>query len=99
MCALSPRAELRIHADAGAVAVRRASSDDNEFQTSVHRQRAECFLPAMFQNQRDSLTQIRETLFMRFALTIGAGNFRAIRNVPRAILLDDRCEFVTHASF
>jgi hypothetical protein len=32
-------------------------------------------------------------------LTIGAGNFRAIRNVPRAILLDDRCEFVTHASF
>lgn len=97
MCALFPRAELRIHADGGAVAVRRASSDDNEFLTSVRRQRAECLLSTMFQNQRDGLTKIREALFTRFALTISTGNFRAVRDVPGTVLLYDRREFVTHA--
>ena len=97
MCALFPRAELRTHVDGGAVAVRRVSSDDNEFLTSVRRQRAECLLSTMFQNQRDGLTKIREALFTRFALTISTGNFRAVRDVPGTVLLYDRREFVTHA--
>jgi hypothetical protein len=53
----------------------------------------------MFQNQRDGLTEIREALFMRLALTIRTGNFRAVRNVPRAFFLNDRSEFITHALF
>lgn len=92
-------AELRIHADGGAAATRRASSDDNEFLTCLRRQRAESLLPAVLQNQRDGLTQIREALFTRLALAVSARNFRTVRDVPRAIPLDDRCEFVAHASF
>jgi hypothetical protein len=92
-------AELRIHTDGGAAATHRASSDDNEFLTCLHGQRAEGLLSAVFQNQRDGLTQIRKALFTRLALAVSARNFRAVRDIPRAILFDDRCEFVAHASF
>jgi hypothetical protein len=98
VCALCPRAELRTHVDGGAVAVRRVSSDDNEFLPSVRGQRAECLLSTMFQNQRDGLAKVREALFMRFALTISTRNFRAVRDVPGTVLLNDRREFITHTS-
>jgi hypothetical protein len=98
-CVPCPHAERRTHGAEGAAAIHRASSNDNEFLPCVHRQRAEGLFPAMFQNQSDGLTQIRQAFFTRFALTIGAGNLRAIRDVPRAILLDNRRELVAHASF
>jgi hypothetical protein len=52
----------------------------------------------VLKNERDGLAEVREALFPRFALTVRAGNFRAIGDVPQAVSLDDRGELVVHKS-
>jgi hypothetical protein len=50
----------------------------------------------MLQNQRNRLTKVREAFLMRFALSVGAGHFGAIGDVPRPVPLNDRCEPIVH---
>lgn len=52
----------------------------------------------MLQHESDRLAETRQALFTRLALTVGSGHFRAIRDVPRAVSLDDRRELVVHGS-
>jgi len=50
----------------------------------------------MLKNKGNRLAEVRQAFFPRFALTIGAGYLGAVRDVPWAILLDDRGELVAH---
>jgi len=50
----------------------------------------------MFQDERDCLAQIRQALFLSFALTICARQLGTVRHKPRPILLDDCGELVAH---
>jgi hypothetical protein len=76
-----------------------ASSDDDKFLACVGRQELQRFLASVFEHQCNRLAKIREAFFARFALAVCVWNFRAIRDVPRAILLDNRCELVAHTSY
>ena len=53
----------------------------------------------MLDDQGNRFAQIRQALFTRFPLAIRTGHFGAVSNIPRAILLDNRGEFVAHDSF
>jgi hypothetical protein len=50
----------------------------------------------MFQNERNCLAQVRQTLFLCPTLAIRAWQFGAVRHKPRPILLDDCGELVAH---
>ena len=50
----------------------------------------------MVEDERDCGSQVCDTCFACFALAVGAGQFRAGGDVPRAVLLDYRCELVPH---
>ena len=84
----------RAGADAGGGP--RASSDDHKFLPGVRRYRAQRLLPPMLQNQSNRFTEISEALFTRLPLAVGSGNLGAVRNVPRAIFLDNRRELIVH---
>jgi hypothetical protein len=52
----------------------------------------------VFPNEGNRFAKVRQTFLTRFALAIGAGHFGAIGDVPRAVLLDNRCKLIVHAS-
>jgi hypothetical protein len=95
---LCPLCAIRSRAGEDAGEVPQASSDYDEFLLGVGRQRTQRFLPSVIQNERDCLTKVSQAFFARSSLAVGAGHFSAIRDVPRAILLDNRRELVMHAS-
>ncbi len=59
---------------------------------------AQRLFPSMLQNQSNCFAQVREAFLTRFSLAVGAGHFGAVCDVPGAILLDNRGEFVVHGS-
>src|SRR5215831_10520874 len=69
------------HAGASAGGALRVSSDDDKFLPCIRRGGAQRLLASMLQNQCDCFTKIREALFTRFALAVGSGHLRAIRDV------------------
>ncbi len=50
----------------------------------------------MFENKGNCLPKIRQALVSRPALPIRTRNLSAIGNVPRAVLLHNRCKLVAH---
>ena len=50
----------------------------------------------MIENQGNRLAKIRQTFLARLALPVGAGHFRAVPDIPWAVSLDYRGEFVAH---
>ena len=50
----------------------------------------------MLKNEGNRLAQVRQAVFARFALTVGAGYLGAVCDVPGAVLLYDRRELVAH---
>src|ERR1700720_12595 len=50
----------------------------------------------MLQDEGDRFAEIRQALFTCFPLTVGAWHFRTVRDVPRAVLLDDGRELIVH---
>lgn len=76
--------------------IRRSLSDDNELLPGIRRQRAQGFLSTVIQNQSDRLAKICQTLFTRLALAVRPRHFGAIGDIPGAVLLDNRREFVVH---
>jgi len=54
------------------------------------------FLLAVFKDQFNRLTKVRQTFFTRLALTISPGHFGAVRDIPRTVLLDYGGELVAH---
>jgi hypothetical protein len=87
-----PKRVFRAGGDAGAVP--RASSDHYEFLPGVGRQGAQGFLSSVIENQDNGLAKVRQTFLARLALPIGARHFSAIGDIPWAVSLDDRREFV-----
>ena len=75
---------------------RRSLSDDDEFLYRIGRQSPQGFLASVLQNEDYGLAKTRQAFFTRFALAVGAGHFGAVRDVPWAILLDNRHELVVH---
>lgn len=53
----------------------------------------------MLQDKGDRGSEIREALFPRSALTIRARDLSAVRDVPGAVLLHNRGEFVAQDRF
>ncbi|HXA68097.1 MAG TPA: hypothetical protein VNV82_23245 [Bryobacteraceae bacterium] len=52
---------------------------------------------AVFKDQFNRLTKVRQTFFTRLALTISAGHLGAVRDIPWTVLLDYGGELVAHA--
>ena len=77
---------------------RRASSDHDEFLLGVGRQGTQGFLASVLQDERNRLAKIRQAFFTRLTLAVGSAHFGAIRDVPWAVLLDNRRELIVHAS-
>src|ERR1019366_1451668 len=51
---------------------------------------------SVLENQGNGLAKVRQTFLARFALPIGARHFSAVGDMPWAVSLDDRREFVAH---
>ena len=96
MCARRPPSAIRNHAGGDAGAVPRASSDHYQLLPGFGRQSAQGFLSSVIENQGNRLAKVRQTFLARFALPIGAWHFGAVPDIPWAVLLDDRREFVAH---
>src|ERR1019366_4395850 len=96
VCVLYPLSARRNHDGEGAGEVPRASSNDDEFLHCIGGQGAQRFLSPMLKDEGNRLTKVRQAFFPRLALTVGAGHLGAVRDVPWAVLLDDRSEFVAH---
>gem|GEM_PF-5979072 len=96
VCVLCPRAARRNHESEGAGEVPRASSNYDEFLHRIGGQSAQRFLSPMLKNECNRLTEVRQAFFPRLALTVGARHLGAVRDVPWAVLLDDRGELVAH---
>jgi hypothetical protein len=73
-----------------------ASSDHYEFLPGIGRQRTQGFRSPVIENQGNRLAKVRQTFLARLALPIGAWHFSTVRDIPWAVLLDDRREFVAH---
>ena len=86
------------HVVEGAGGVSQASSDHNKFPPGIGRQGTKRFFPPVFQNEGDGLPKVRQTFFPRPSLAVGAWQFGAVCDVPRAVLLNNRGELVVHAS-
>jgi len=95
-CVPDPPSAKRSRAGGGAGAVPRVSSYDDEFLSRVGGQSTQGFLSPVLQNQRDGFAKIRQAFFTSLALAVGARQLRAISDIPRTVLLDDRREFVAH---
>jgi hypothetical protein len=52
----------------------------------------------VIENQGNRLAKVRQTFLARLALPIGTWHFSAVGDIPWAILLDYRHEFVAHFS-
>lgn len=50
----------------------------------------------MVEDKGDCGSQVCDTCFACSALAVGTGKFRASGDVPRAVLLEDRCELIPH---
>ena len=74
-----------------------ASSDHNKFLFGIGRQSAQRFLSSVFKNEGNRRPKVRQTVFLRFALTVGARHFGAVCDVPWAVLLDYRRKPIAHA--
>src|ERR1035437_719394 len=96
VCVLCPRAARRNHESEGAGEVPRASANYDEFLHRIGGQCAQRFLSPMLKNEGNRLTEVRQAFFPRLALTVGARHLGAVRDVPWAVLLDDRGELVAH---
>ena len=78
--------------------VRQASSDYDEFLSGVWRQGTQGLFASILQDEGNRLAKARQAFFTRFPLAIGSGHFGAIRDMPRAVLLDNRRELIMHES-
>src|SRR5450759_1002581 len=90
--ALCPLCATRSRAGEDAGGVPPASSDYDEFLLGVRRQGTQGFLASVLQDEGNRLAKVRQAFFTRFPLAVGSGHFGAIRDVPWAVLLDNRCE-------
>src|ERR1022692_1103685 len=66
------------------------------FADRALRYAAQTILAPILQNQRDGLRETFAALFDGPPLHVRSGDFRAIGDIPFAILLDDRGEFIAH---
>jgi len=73
-----------------------ALPDHYKFLFRFRRNGSQRFIAPVFQNERDGGPQVVQAFFMRQALPVGTGYFGAIGDIPRAVLLDNRCKFVPH---
>ena len=98
---LCPLSAKRSHAGEDAGGVRRASSDHNELLLGLRTQSTQRFLSSVLKNKnkRNRRAKVLQTLFLRFALTVGAEHFGAVCDVPWAVLLDYRRKLIAHAPF
>ena len=96
MCAHCPPSAIRNHVGGDGGAAPRASSDHYQLLPGFGRQRAQGLLSSVIENQGNRLAKIRQTFLARLSLPIGAWHFSAIPDIPWAVLLDDRREFVAH---
>ena len=97
VCAHCPPSAIRNHVGGDAGAAPRASSDHYQLLPGFGRQRAQGLLSSVIENQGNRLAKIRQTFLARLSLPIGAWHFSAIPDIPWAVLLDDRREFVAHS--
>jgi len=95
-CVPRPPSAIRSHAGGGAGAVPRASSDHYEFLPGIGGQSTQGLISSVLENQGNGLAKVRQTFLARFALPIGARHFSAVGDIPWAVSLDDRREFVAH---
>ena len=92
--ALPPQYADRPGEDDGAIP--RPSSDYYEFLPGIGRQSTQGFISSVLENQGNGLTKVRQTFLARLALPIGTWHFSAVRDMPWAVSLDNRREFVAH---
>jgi hypothetical protein len=59
-----------------------ASSEGDDFLPRVRRKRAKGLLPPVLQDESNGFAKIRQALFPRFALGVGARDFGALSDVP-----------------
>ena len=97
-CVPCPRAAEHSQTAGDDAGVLPATSNDHEFRVGVRRKGAERLVTPVLQNQGDGLTQVREALFPRLALTIGTGDLRAVGNEPRTVRLNNCRELIAHLS-
>ena len=95
---LCPLCATRSRAGEDAGGVPQASSDHDEFLFGIGREGAQGLLAPVLQNQGNRLAKARQTFFTRFSLSVSTRDFGAIRDVPWAVLFDDRRELVVHSS-
>ena len=84
----------RTAADEDAGGVPQSSSDYDEFLLGVGRQGTQGFLASVLQDKGNRLVKVRHAFFTRFPLAVGSEHFGAIRDVPWAVLLDNRRELI-----
>jgi len=87
-------AGLRVLPKRGFRGLPRASSGHYEFLPGVGRQSTQGFLSSVLKNQGNGLAKVRQTFLARLALPIGSRHFSAVGDIPWAVSLDDRREFV-----
>ena len=95
-CVPRPPSAIRSHAGGDDGAIPRASSDHYEFLPGIGRQSTQGFISSVLENQGNGLTKVRQTFLARLALPIGTWHFSAVRDMPWAVSLDNRREFVAH---
>ena len=74
----------------------RVSSNYNEFLLGLGGNGSQRLFPPVFENEGNCLPEIRKTFVSRRALPIRTRNLSAVGNVPRTVLLHDRCKLVAH---
>lgn len=96
VCARCPPSAIRNHAGGDAGAAPRASSDHYQLLPGIGRQSAQGFLSSVLKNQGNRLAKVCQAFLARLALPVGAWHFGAVPDIPGAVLLDYRREFVAH---
>ncbi|OGA54412.1 MAG: hypothetical protein A3G24_04790 [Betaproteobacteria bacterium RIFCSPLOWO2_12_FULL_62_13] len=92
----SSRASGNSRAAADARAAPCVSRQHDGIALGIRRRAALPVFAPVFQDQRDRISQALARFFLRAALTIRAGNFRAIGDEPLSVALDDGGELVSH---
>ena len=74
-------------------------TDNHEFLVGLYWEGAGRFFAPMFEHHCDRPSKTRKAFVAGPALAVGSGHLRAIRDKPRAVLLDNGGEFVVHLPF
>lgn len=75
-----------------------ASLNDNRISDCIWRDSTEGIFPPIFQDERNGTGEVLSSFILRFTLTVGSRNLRAVSHEPALVLFDDRRKLVVHRS-